>query len=414
MSSYLLNNAAALSALQSLNMTQQSLATVQSQVSTGLAVGSAKDNASYWSISQKLQANEGIAGAANTALAQNQAAFDTANSAINSVITTINAIQSALTQANNPGADFATINTTLKSLAARLNDSVNGASFSGTNLLNSNATTNLVSGYDSASGSVTQIGFTSQSLIATGTLTVGKTKIGAVAGAAQTLSPITNSTQIAAFFANIATTAAPAAASVPTPGGTYNNTFSTTGTAVASVVDNQGNMTTTTYTALDAKGVIITAATSASAVSSLSVSRTFTAADNTAAGAIASSSGILVQTGTSANQGSYDLTTLGNTGAFSAVTATNAGDMLSAVNQALGAITNYAASIGATQARMTGATNFNTALAANYADGVAALVDADMNTASTRLQALQTQQQLGIQSLSIANQNANLILKLFP
>ena len=41
------------------------------------------------------------------------------------------------------------------------------------------------------------------------------------------------------------------------------------------------------------------------------------------------------------------------------------------------------------------------------------LVDADMNVASTRLQALQTQQQLGIQSLSIANQNSQLILKLF-
>jgi flagellin len=44
---------------------------------------------------------------------------------------------------------------------------------------------------------------------------------------------------------------------------------------------------------------------------------------------------------------------------------------------------------------------------------VAGMVDADMNTASTQLQALQTQEQLGIQSLSIANQNAALILKLF-
>jgi flagellin len=49
----------------------------------------------------------------------------------------------------------------------------------------------------------------------------------------------------------------------------------------------------------------------------------------------------------------------------------------------------------------------------NYSEGVAGMVDANMNTASTRLQALQTQQQLGIQSLSIANQNAQLILKLF-
>ena len=36
--------------------------------------------------------------------------------------------------------------------------------------------------------------------------------------------------------------------------------------------------------------------------------------------------------------------------------------------------------------------------------GVGQLVDADMNKESTRLQALQVQQQLGIQSLSIANQ----------
>ena len=63
---------------------------------------------------------------------------------------------------------------------------------------------------------------------------------------------------------------------------------------------------------------------------------------------------------------------------------------------------------------MTAASTFNNALTTNYATGIGALVDADMNTASTRLQALQTQEQLGIQSLSIANQNTQLILKLFP
>ena len=40
-------------------------------------------------------------------------------------------------------------------------------------------------------------------------------------------------------------------------------------------------------------------------------------------------------------------------------------------------------------------------------------VDADMNEESTRLKALQTQQQLGIQSLSIANSSAENILQLF-
>ena len=90
-----------------------------------------------------------------------------------------------------------------------------------------------------------------------------------------------------------------------------------------------------------------------------------------------------------------------------------AAGMLAAVNQALSAVTNYSAVIGATQDRMTTASTFNSALTTNYADGVSGLVDANMNEASTRLQALQTQEQLGIQSLSVANQNAQLILKLF-
>ena len=69
--------------------------------------------------------------------------------------------------------------------------------------------------------------------------------------------------------------------------------------------------------------------------------------------------------------------------------------------------------IGSISNILTNASNFNSALSNNYTTGIGALVDADMNQASTRLQALQTQQQLGVQSLSIANQSSQLILKLF-
>ena len=41
------------------------------------------------------------------------------------------------------------------------------------------------------------------------------------------------------------------------------------------------------------------------------------------------------------------------------------------------------------------------------------MVDADMEAASARLTALQTQQQLGTQALSIANQAPQTILSLF-
>ena len=62
---------------------------------------------------------------------------------------------------------------------------------------------------------------------------------------------------------------------------------------------------------------------------------------------------------------------------------------------------------------MTTANTFNTALMTNYSNGVAGHGRRGHEHGSTQLQALQTQEQLGIQSLSVANQNAALILKLF-
>ena len=66
--SSILNNSAALSALQALTMTQQSLAIVQGQVSTGLKVGTAADNSSYWSIAAQLRSDSGVATVEPTAM----------------------------------------------------------------------------------------------------------------------------------------------------------------------------------------------------------------------------------------------------------------------------------------------------------------------------------------------------------
>ncbi|MCX7899512.1 MAG: flagellin, partial [Methylocystis sp.] len=76
-------------------------------------------------------------------------------------------------------------------------------------------------------------------------------------------------------------------------------------------------------------------------------------------------------------------------------------------------LTDYGATLGAVASRIKTQHEFITSMKEAYDTGVSSLIDADMNEASTRLQALQTQQQLGIQSLSIANQNAQMILKLF-
>jgi flagellin len=391
--SSILNNPNALSALQALTMTQQSLATVQSQVSTGLKVATAADNSSYWSIAAQLTADSGVVSASNDALSQGQSLLKTASSAINSVITTINSIQTALTQATEPGANIGAINTSLASLGKQLTDAVNAASFNGLNVLNGSvASLNFVSGFNAtaAGGNINTIAFTTQALYGL-TTGVGNTESTAT-------SSITDPTAIAQVQAQATTFAAKTdTISTTTPTAAFGtdlaNESATAGTLTVQHALADGSWTTTTYTALDANGNSV----ADGGTPSFATAASFRVATTTTT---PNSQNLLVQNGT-------DLTALNITGAAGAQTALND------VAQALAGVTNYAAQIGATQDRMTTAATFNTALMTNYSDGIAGLVDADMNVASTRLQALQTQQQLGIQSLSIANQSAQLILKLF-
>jgi len=72
-----------------------------------------------------------------------------------------------------------------------------------------------------------------------------------------------------------------------------------------------------------------------------------------------------------------------------------------------------AAEFGSVQGRIEIQNDFIGKLTDSLRTGIGTLVDADMEEASARLQALQVQQQLGIQSLSIANQSPQAILSLF-
>jgi flagellin len=389
----LLNNPAALSALQALQMTQQSLNTVQNEVSTGLSVATAADNSSYWSIAAQLNADSGVVQASNDALSQGQSLLATASSAINSVITTINSIQTALTQATEPGAQLGNINTSLASLGKQLTDAVNAASFNGLNVLNGSvASLNFVAGFNASAtgGTINTISFTTQALygLATGATSTSTTSQSTVTDAA-TMSQL--QTQFAADTAD--TTAVTAGTVTATYGkdAIFEDTTNQALTVQSMGLD--GTATTTTYTALDANGNSIAQGGTPTFATAASYAVTTTVTTP-------ASQNLLVQNG-------LDLTNFSVTGAASANTALNS------VAQALSSVTNYAALIGTTQDRMTTASTFNTALMTNYSNGVAGMVDANMNTASTQLQALQTQEQLGIQSLSIANQNAALILKLF-
>ena len=92
---------------------------------------------------------------------------------------------------------------------------------------------------------------------------------------------------------------------------------------------------------------------------------------------------------------------------------TDIAEMISAVDSALTSMATAAADLGASKKRVDLQKDFVSNLQDAITRGVGQLVDADMNQESTRLQALQVQQQLGIQALSIANSNSQSILSLF-
>ncbi|WP_082347717.1 flagellin [Rhizobium sp. AAP116] len=88
-------------------------------------------------------------------------------------------------------------------------------------------------------------------------------------------------------------------------------------------------------------------------------------------------------------------------------------DFMNGVEGKIEKLTQAMATVGSLQTRMAIQDKFVTLLSDHVESGIGRLVDADMNEASTRLKALQTQEQLSVQALSIANTSADVILSLF-
>jgi flagellin len=115
------------------------------------------------------------------------------------------------------------------------------------------------------------------------------------------------------------------------------------------------------------------------------------------------------QTAAGFNVSTLDISAL--TDAAGDVTTLNS--YISGVDDALQRMTTAASNLGAAKSRMDIQSEFVSNLRDSIEKGVGTLVDADMTEESTRLKALQTQQQLGVQALSIANSSSQSLLSLF-
>jgi flagellin len=136
---------------------------------------------------------------------------------------------------------------------------------------------------------------------------------------------------------------------------------------------------------------------------------------------------MLFDASTTSNLGVLDMdrTTTGNAVTYSVETLDISGltddpldlldieDMIRGVDEALSQMTDAATVLGAAKSRISLQKDFVSKLIQSIDTGIGQLVDAEMNEESTRLQALQVRQQLGVQALGIANQSAQQILRLF-
>ena len=119
---------------------------------------------------------------------------------------------------------------------------------------------------------------------------------------------------------------------------------------------------------------------------------------------------LLTLTGTNLTLGG-SVITLSST--YSLGTASAATAALSAINSSLSNVTTAMANLGTQSSQLSAHATFIGQLSDSLQTSVGDLINADMGAESAKLQALQVQQQLGVQSVSIANQAPSVFLSLF-
>lgn len=134
----ILTNQAAISALQTLRSIDNQMGNTQRQVSTGMRVETAADNAAYWSIATTMRSDNKAISAVGDALNLGVAKLDVAYTGIKAVIDVLSDFQTKLVAAKEPGVDAGKVQKELDQLKQQVVDISTSASFSGENWLSTN------------------------------------------------------------------------------------------------------------------------------------------------------------------------------------------------------------------------------------------------------------------------------------
>ena len=391
----ILTNINAMSALQTLRSISSSMEDTQSRISTGQRVSSASDNAAYWSIATTMRSDNAALSSVQDAMGLGAAKVDTASSGLESSINVIKEIKNKLITAQESTADKSKIQEEITQLQDQLKSITDSASFSGENWLKGVIGKAAATAGDLATG----VSIDKQIVGSFTRSSEGNVKVQSIdvtLDSSNVLVDVSGNKQgildADALKANVAKwtdgtfrTATTSLAATFSEGA--NGVWSDGTDFYKQVGENKWLQTDATGTTLDAAvpaALTTTAAVYASGTSVLSLDLTKLDTMKTAfgLGATATSEDVLDQ-------------------------------LISHVDGQLEAATSAAAKLGAVSSRLDMQQNFVSKLSDSLESGIGRLVDADMNEESTKLKALQTQQQLAIQSLSIANSDSQNILSLF-
>ena len=437
--SSLMTNASAMTALKTLQMTNKNLDQTENRISTGYKVATASDNAAYWSIATTMRSDNKALSTVQDALGLGAATVDVAYTAMDSVKDVLDQIKTKLVSATQPGVDKSKIQSDITELQKQLQTYASSASFSGNNWLQVDSSS---SSYKATQSVVSSFNRNANNQVSISTIDVDITGISlfnsdTTAGATQGLlqggtaaTGTTASTFDTNFASGLDLSASGSSVSfdVAVDGGT-----ATTVTLDKSEVDAALGTTDGKVTNAADLAKVVNHAMGTAGVTGVTASEgTGTDAGKLVFTGTTTGTTATVDISNAASDDGSSGTITGATGMFADLSATGAAtgggimdiDITNASSSQLQAYTNTvesmsakvvtaAANLGSVKSRIDMQTDFVKNLMDAVDRGVGALVDADMSEESTKLQALQTQQQLGIQALSIANSNSQSILSLF-
>ncbi|MEI4472719.1 flagellin [Frigidibacter sp. MR17.24] len=414
--SSILTNTGAMVALQTLKGINAGLGKTQSEISTGKSISSAKDNAAVWAISKVMESDvKGFQGIASS-LDLGESTVATARKAAETITGLLTDMKGKIVAAQEENVDRTTLQTDISALKDQINSIVGAAQFNGLNLINGSSSSDMriLSSLDrSTTGSVatSTIDVARQDLSSGGytaaaafTGTTGASTNADVA--VMTLGQTDSTTGVSLVLDDAVTYAAgdKITISLGDKKVSYTVTAEDAAQTAAAVTDLIG---AGLKTAADKLGITDLRVNFAANSGGTDTTLTFIVADTDTSG-VADLGADLRITAQYQNAGS------GGLGLMSGIdVTTDPTSALANVETLIATATRAAAAFGSAEGRIQTQSDFISGLTDAMKTGIGALIDANMEEASARLQALQTQQQLGIQALSIANQQPQNILALF-